>query len=130
MNDRARILVVDDDREILEMTALLLQGAGFEVLLAGSGEEALYRLGEAPPALVLLDINMPGMDGWEVLRVLQEDEMTRALPVIMFSVNFELREKLHALQLGAADYITKPFDTESLVRRVRDTLSSRAENSR
>jgi len=130
VNDRARILVVDDDREILEMTALLLQGAGFEVLLAGSGEEALYRLGEAPPALVLLDINMPGMDGWEVLRVLQEDEMTRALPVIMFSVNFELREKLHALQLGAADYITKPFDTESLVRRVRDTLSSRAENSR
>jgi two-component system, OmpR family, phosphate regulon response regulator PhoB len=121
---RARVLVVDDDREILEMTALLLRGAGHEVTLAASGEEALYLVQESPPDLVLLDINMPGFDGWEVLRVLKEDDRTASLPVVMFSVNFEVREKLHALQQGASDYITKPFDTNALLRRVSDVLAA------
>ncbi len=122
MSGPGSVLVVDDDREILDMTAMLLRGAGFDVELAHSGEEAVYQIREAGPSIVLLDINMPGMDGWEVLRLLKEDERTRTVPVIMFSVNFEVREKLHALQQGAADYITKPFDTESLVRRVNDIL--------
>ncbi len=122
MSERARVLVVDDDREILDMTALLLRGADYEVELARSGEEAVFQVQESRPDLVLLDINMPGMDGWTVLRLLKEDERSRTVPVIMFSVNFELREKLHALQLGAADYVTKPFDTETLVRRIGEIL--------
>ena len=117
-----RVLLVDDDREILEMTSLLLGGAGYAVTTAASGEEALYRVREEIPDLVLLDINMPGMDGWEVLRVLQEDEATAGIPVVMFSVNFEVREKLRALQQGARDYVTKPFDTEALLRRVRELV--------
>ena len=117
-----RVLLVDDDREILEMTALLFRGAGYEVTTAASGEEALFRVREEVPDLVLLDINMPGMDGWEVLRVLQEDESTAAIPVVMFSVNFEVREKLRALQQGARDYVTKPFDTGALVRRVGELV--------
>ncbi len=117
-----RVLLVDDDREILEMTSLLLGGAGYAVTTAASGEEALYRVREEIPDLVLLDINMPGMDGWEVLRVLQEDESTAAIPVVMFSVNFEVREKLRALQQGARDYVTKPFDTEALLHRVGELV--------
>ncbi|HHN75243.1 MAG TPA: response regulator [Acidobacteria bacterium] len=108
------------------MTSLLLAGAGYGVETAPSGEEALFRLHQEPFDLVLLDINMPRMDGWEVLRLLKEDEATRALPVIMFSVNFELREKLHALQQGAVDYITKPFDTRVLVERVAGALPATA----
>ncbi len=123
MNGAPRVLVVDDDREILDMTALLLQSAGYAVELAGSGEEALYVVQDLTPDVVLLDINMPGMDGWEVLRILKEDERTTAVPVVMFSVNFEIREKLHALQLGARDYVTKPFDTEGLLRRVAEIVA-------
>jgi len=126
MNGLRRIMIVDDDREILEMTAMLLSAAGYEVMTAQSGEEAVFLLQDNPPELILLDINMPGMDGWEVLRLIKEDEATRTLAVVMFSVNFELREKLHALQQGATDYITKPFDTGALVRRVEEILDARA----
>ncbi len=126
MANGKRILVVDDDREILDMTALLLRGARFDVVLAGSGEEALFIVEEDRPDLVLLDINMPGLDGWEVLRILKEDEVTAGVPVVMFSVNYEVREKLRALQLGAQDYVTKPFDTEGLLRRVTDIVAGEA----
>ncbi|RMG45862.1 MAG: response regulator [Acidobacteria bacterium] len=112
------VLVVDDDPEIREMTALLLSGGGHAVETAGSGEEALALARAVGPAVILLDINMPGMDGWEVLRLLKEDPATASIPVIMFSIRFELREKLHALQKGAADYVTKPFDVEGLLERI------------
>jgi DNA-binding response OmpR family regulator len=112
------ILIVDDDPEIVEMTGLLLRRAGYRVRTAHEGDGALAGVRAGAPDLVLLDINMPGMNGWEVLRLLKEDELTREIPVIMFSVNYEIREKLHALQQGAVDYVTKPFDTEGLLRRV------------
>lgn len=124
MTAGGRILLIDDDREILDMTSVLLNGSGYGVVTAGSGEEALFLVQEEFPDLIMLDINMPGMGGWEVLRVLKEDENTAAIPVVMFSVNFEVREKLRALQQGARDYITKPFDTEGLLRRVGDILGS------
>lgn len=120
------VLVVDDDVEIQEMTEFLLRGSGYGVLCAGSGEEALFRVREQQPDLILLDINMPGMDGWETLRVLREDEATSGVPVVMFSVNFEIREKLRALQQGARDYVTKPFDTMALLRRIGEIAGTPA----
>ncbi|MFN7965496.1 MAG: response regulator [Acidobacteriota bacterium] len=123
------VLLVDDDREILEMTELLLRASGYTVRLAGSGEEALFQVQELAPDLILLDINMPGLDGWETLRVLKEDEATSSIPVVMFSVNFEVREKLRALQQGARDYVTKPFDTEGLLRRVAEIAGAPASPS-
>ncbi len=126
MSGKGRVLVVDDDREILEMTALLLRGAQYDPRQAISGDEALYMVQEDAPDLILLDINMPAVDGWEVLRILKEDETTAHIPVVMFSVNFEVREKLRALQQGAADYITKPFDTGSLLHRVGEILGAAA----
>ena len=86
---------------------------------AHSGLEALEQTHEFKPHLVLLDINMDTMDGWETLRLLRVDDATRTLPVAMFSVRYDIREKLHSLELGANDYITKPFQNDDLVERVR-----------
>jgi DNA-binding response OmpR family regulator len=130
VSDGRTILLVDDDREVLQMTALLLRSDGYDVATAASGEEALYAVREATPDAVLLDINMPGMDGWEVLRVLKEDRRTADIPVVVFSVNFEVREKLRALQQGAADYVVKPFDTQRFLERMRTLLNAGAEDRR
>ena len=122
------VMVVDDDPDILDMTRLVLEGGGYRVLPAGSGAEALRALEQSRPDLILLDINMPDMDGWQVLRVLKVDERTTAIPVAMFSIKMEVRDRLHGLQEGAFDYITKPFSTDDLLQRVRrifETLERR-----
>jgi DNA-binding response OmpR family regulator len=116
---RRRVLVVDDDREIVEMTRLILESGGYEVLPASSGEEALRNASHEKPDLILLDINMPGMDGWETLKILKVDEATQAIPVAMFSIKLELRDKLQGLKQGAFDYITKPFSYDEILDRVR-----------
>lgn len=113
------VMVVDDDADILDMTRLVLEGGGYRVVRAQGGQEALRSLEEASPDLILLDINMPGMDGWQVLRMLKVDERTAAIPVAMFSIKMEVRDRLHGLQEGAFDYIPKPFSTEDLLSRVR-----------
>ncbi|MCI0658099.1 MAG: response regulator [Acidobacteria bacterium] len=117
--DRRRVLVVDDDREIVEMTRLILESGGYEVIPALSGEEALRSASHERPDLILLDINMPGMDGWETLKILKVDEATQAIPVAMFSIKLELRDKLQGLKQGAFDYITKPFSYDEILERVR-----------
>ena len=120
----ARVLVVDDQEEIREMTSLILSGAGYAVATAAGGEEALRRARQEAFDLVLLDINMPGMGGWETLRLLREDEDLSGLPVAMFSVKGEVRDKTVGLQYGATDYITKPFAVDDLVARVSRLLAS------
>ncbi|OLD65790.1 MAG: two-component system response regulator [Acidobacteria bacterium] len=122
------VMVVDDDSDILDMTRIVLEGGGYRVLRARSGAEALRTLEQSRADLILLDINMPEMDGWQVLRVLKLDERTTAIPVAMFSIKMEVRDRLHGLQEGAFDYITKPFSTEDLLQRVRrifETLERR-----
>ena len=118
----ARLLVVDDEPDVAGMAALVLSRAGYLVDTAASGNEALERIDSGHYALILLDINMPGMDGWEVLRVLKADERTAAIPVAMFSVRGEVRDKVHGLQEGALDYITKPFGVDELPARVATIL--------
>jgi len=119
-----RILVVDDQPDILELTAAVLEGAGYEVVTVGGGEEALDRLDSDPTFdLVLLDVNMPRMDGWETLRVVRADTRLARLPVVMFSVRGEMRDKVTGLQEGAADWIPKPFQLDELLFRVRRALT-------
>lgn len=113
-----RVMVVDDDEEIVEMTRMILESGGYQVTRALSGEEALKAVSSAQPDLILLDINMPGMDGWEILKLLKVDEETQRIPVAMFSIKFELRDKVHGLKEGAFDYITKPFSYDELLERV------------
>jgi DNA-binding response OmpR family regulator len=125
MSSNQRILIVDDQPDILEMTALVLSGAGYEVRTASSGTQALDHLATQPCDLVLLDINMPGMDGWETLRLIRTDDSLVDLPVVMFSVKSEFRDKVIGMQEGAVDYITKPFEVDQLLFRVRRVLDSR-----
>ena len=112
----ARILVVDDQEDIREMARLVLADAGFEVVTASSGEDALRLARGTAFDLVLLDINMPGLDGWSTLKLLRADDATEDLPVAMFSVKSEVRDKMTSLQDGAVDFIAKPFPVDELVR--------------
>ncbi|HYS06213.1 MAG TPA: response regulator [Candidatus Dormibacteraeota bacterium] len=124
------VMVVDDDADILDVTRLALEGGGYSVLPTRSGPEALRTLEQSRPDLILLDINMPDMDGWQVLRMLKVDERMSSIPVAMFSIKMEVRDRLHGLQEGAFDYITKPFSPEDLLRRVRrifDSLETRVQ---
>ena len=124
MSDPRRILVVDDQQEILDVTTTVLGSEGYDVETASSGDQALDRLSDERFDMVLLDINMPGTDGWEVLRVIRADELLAGLPVVMFSVKGELYDKVHGMQEGAVDYITKPFIVDDLLARVRRVLET------
>jgi two-component system alkaline phosphatase synthesis response regulator PhoP len=111
-------MIVDDDNDIVELTRLILEGGGYHVCSAGSGREALSRVHDERPDLILLDINMPEMDGWQVLKVLKLDETTRAIPVAMFSIRGEVRDRVRGIQDGACDYVAKPFTCDELLGRV------------
>ncbi len=117
-----RILVVDDDPEIREFVKTNLESEGFEVEVAGSGPEALELAADRPPALVLLDVMMPGMDGLTTLRHLRNDVPTANVPVVMLTAKPRAADRVKGLDLGADDYITKPFDVEELVARVRSVI--------
>ncbi len=118
------VLVVDDDSDIAELTCLVLGRGGYLARSAGSGREALEAAQQEQPDLILLDINMPGMDGWQVLKILKIDERTRNIPVAMFSIKGEVRDKVRGLQDGACDYVCKPFTSEELVGRIGTIFDS------
>lgn len=124
MTEHRKILVVDDQVEIRELAETILASEGYDLKTAGSGEEALDAvLGESFD-LVLLDINMPRMSGWETLRLMRADGGLDDLAVVMFSIKGEIRDKSQGMQLGAVDYITKPFQVDELVSRVRGVFMS------
>lgn len=113
------ILVVDDDPNIALLVHMTLaKKPDYKVTIANSGQEALDIIAGNVPDLVLLDIMMPDMDGFEVCRKIKQGEKTKFLPVIMVSAKSELRDKLHGMDIGANDYITKPFNPEELLARV------------
>jgi len=113
------VLVVDDERANLAMLTLTLRHEGYEVAACSSGQAALDQARDSPPDLVLLDIAMPGMDGFQVLEALHADPRTSRLPVIFLSGMEDLAAKLKGFSLGAVDYVTKPFHVEELRARVR-----------
>jgi len=119
-----KVLVVDDDAGILELTQTVLAEAGYDVETAPSGTDAVRVARENRFDLVLLDINMPEMDGWETLRILKTDIDSATVPVVMFSIKSEVRDKVHGLQEGAVGYITKPFAVDDLLAGVRRVLES------
>lgn len=126
---RRRILVVDDDPEIRSLTRLVLEGEGFLVEEASDGEGAVARALAGGLDLVLLDVNMPRMSGWQALRILKADPALALIPVAMFTIKGEVRDRVHSLQDGALDFITKPFAVDELaarVRRIFETLDAAA----
>ncbi len=112
------VLVVDDDHEILDITSAVLRDGGYRVLTASGGREGLAIARTERPDLILLDINMDDIDGWSTLRLLRLDQITRSTRVAMFSVRFDLAEKMEALKRSADDYIVKPFGVDELLGRV------------
>jgi len=124
MSPARRILVVDAQADVRDLTGLVLEGAGYSVTLEPTGIAALEHLAVHPCDLVLLDINMPEMDGWETLRLIRADESLSELPVVMFSVKHEFHDRVLGMQEGAVDYITKPFEVDQLLYRVRRVLDA------
>lgn len=117
-----RILVVDDDPDILQFVQMNLELDGFEVDLAGGGREALEKASASPPDLMLLDVMMPEIDGLTVLRRMRSDPPTANIPVIVLTARSLAEDRVKGLDLGADDYITKPFDLEELIARIRTVL--------
>ena len=116
--DKKKILVVDDEEDILHFLELVLSEKGYQVSTASGGQEALTKAQLERPDLVLLDIMMPQMDGWEVLKLLRVDEETADIPVAMLSARTEAKDRVQGLQEGAIDYICKPFSLQDLLAKI------------
>ncbi len=119
VDDTGYILAVDDTPNSLRLLTDILTDAGYQVRSAINGELALHAAAAQPPLLVLLDVNMPDMDGYEVLRRLKQTPLLRAVPVVFVSALSETPDKLRGFDIGAVDYVTKPFQREELLARVR-----------
>lgn len=124
MTGKARILVADDEPHIRRILQFLLEQEGFEVVMAENGEQARDKVAESLPDLVLLDVMMPGMDGFAVLNSIREGFETRSLPVILLTAKGEDHDKVRGLRGGANDYVIKPFNHDELLLRVTNLLEA------
>jgi DNA-binding response OmpR family regulator len=121
----SHILVVEDDRDIAELIAHYLGRAGHESTLVGNGPDALASARERPPDVLVLDLMLPGLDGLEVCRAMRADRLTADVPIIMLTARAEEADRVAGLELGADDYVTKPFSPKELVARVNAQLRRR-----
>ena len=115
----ARVLVVEDEADVAEMIRYNLGKEGYDVRLASNGTDALRQVKEAKPDVILLDIMVPHLNGWEICRRLKQDRETVAIPVIMVTGRVEEGDKVLGFEMGADDYVTKPFSPRELLARVR-----------
>jgi len=120
-----RVLVVDDEREIRELCRVNLEFEGFEVLEAANGEEALRVVQSKHPDLVFLDLMMPGMDGWDVLHAMKEDDATAHIPVILLTAKTGEADQMRGWQEGILEYVSKPFNPLSLAEWASRALQPR-----
>jgi two-component system alkaline phosphatase synthesis response regulator PhoP len=119
-----RILVVDDDREVVRLMRAYLEQAAYEVLVAYDGETAVQILRRDRPDLVLLDLMLPGRDGLDITRLVRSDPALAQIPIIMLTARIEDTDKIVGLEMGADDYVTKPYNPREVVARVRARLRS------
>ncbi len=119
MEDNTLILIVDDDQKILQILSLYLRNKGFSVLTCENGTDALNLLRAKSPQLVLLDIMLPGMDGYEVLQKIRQES---DIPIIMLTAKGDTTDRIQGLDCGADDYVVKPFDLKELLARIRAVL--------
>jgi phosphate regulon transcriptional regulator PhoB len=118
----SRVLIVEDEPDIRELVVHHLKREGYQVSVAASGEEALRQVQASPPDLVLLDLMMPAMNGLEVCRRLRQDPLTASLPIVMLTAKGDEVDRVLGLELGADDYVVKPFSPKELLARVRAVL--------
>jgi diguanylate cyclase (GGDEF)-like protein len=119
---KKKILIIDDTEFMTKLISDILKNAGYDVVSASDGKQGIQKVREEKPDLVILDVIMPGMDGYEVCKTLRDDESNNLMPIIMLTAHDNEDDKLTGLELGADDYIIKPFNSRELVSRVRNTL--------
>lgn len=127
--ERETILVVEDDLDVAEMLTAYFHSQGYEVIAANYGEDAVKSARSTHPDLVILDIRLPDIDGFEVARRLRNNQRTQDIPIIFLTERRDRSDRLQGLELGADDYITKPFDIQELRLRVRNSLRRTTESS-
>jgi two-component system phosphate regulon response regulator PhoB len=123
------ILIVDDEEDIIELIKYNLKNEGYSILTAQTGEKAIKIARQSRPDLIVLDLMLPGIDGLEVTKTLKNDAQTRHVPIVMLTARGEESDIVTGLELGANDYISKPFSPKVLVARIRAILRRRRENS-
>ncbi|OGR53612.1 MAG: DNA-binding response regulator [Desulfobacula sp. RIFOXYB2_FULL_45_6] len=123
------ILIVDDEEDIIELIQYNLKNEGYSILTADAGEQAIKIAKQARPDLIVLDLMLPGMDGLEVTRYLRSNEQTRDLPIVILTAKGEESDIITGLELGANDYISKPFSPKVLTARIRAILRRRRKES-
>lgn len=121
-----KILIVDDEQEILDLLTFNLRREGYETLAVADGEAALVQAHAARPDLIILDVMLPGKDGWEVLRCLRQDPATRSVPVVFLTARESEIDEVVGLELGADDYIIKPISIHKLLARIKLALRKAA----
>src|SRR6266550_1004836 len=125
MNDRPVLLIADDDEDVIRLLRLFLRPLDCEILTAKDGEEALAVAQERLPDVVLLDVMMPKRSGWEVCQALKAMQRTADIPVVLSTARGDVKDRLTGLQLGADDYLVKPFNRDEVVKRIGALLDKR-----
>jgi DNA-binding response OmpR family regulator len=116
---RPRVMLVDDDAAVRSAVSGALAGEGYDVSCLGDAEEALRQALAEPPSLVLLDVTMPRLDGWELCEILRRQSQTREVPVLFITGRTDVRDRITAMQVGGTDFISKPFHAKDLRAKVR-----------
>jgi len=124
-NVRPVVLVADDDDDILQLLAFRLERAGYEIVQAQNGKQALSLALELLPALAVLDVTMPELDGYEVTRELRANEATSSMPIILLTARAQTQDAARGMAVGADDYVKKPFDAHDLRERIERLLRLR-----
>ena len=127
MGEGQKILVVDDEPSIVKMVGKRLEAAGYEVVVAMDGQEALEKVQEARPDLILLDLMLPKVDGYEVCKSLKQAPATHAIPIIIVSARTQNSDQLYGYECGADAYLCKPFHSQDLLKQVAEFLGARPE---
>jgi DNA-binding response OmpR family regulator len=121
--ERKKILVVDDEVDLVKTIQFALEAEGYEVLVSHNGEDALNQSRKENPDLILLDLMLPKLDGYKVCRLLKFDERYKHIPILMLTAKTQQKDKLLGKETGADEYITKPFDMEELMEKIKKYLS-------
>jgi len=122
MSDRKRILIVDDEKDLVDILKTRLEIEGYEILAAYDGQEGLEKAQEEKPDLILLDVMMPKMNGYQVCRLLKYDEEFQNIPVIIITARGQEQDKMTGDEVGADEYITKPFENGVLFAKIKELL--------
>ncbi len=123
--ENKKILVVDDEPDVLALLTLMIKSQGYNVITASDGQEALEKARKEAPNLILLDVMLPKMDGYKVARMLKFDENFSHIPIILLTAKIQEKDKQTGLEMGANDYMTKPFDTALLLAKIKETLAKK-----